>query len=140
VLIEGVNHRSTEEALMNSTQQIGRLTADPESVRETEHGKVSSFRLAVPRSNGASKKADFFTVEVWNRLAETCAKYLREGREVAVTGRLEQREWRTDDDQPRERVVIVARSVDFLRGRKADDEAYGEPVAAGAPSDEDIPF
>jgi len=121
---------------MNSTQQIGRLTADPESVRETEHGKVTSFRLAVPRNNGASRKADFFTVEVWDRLAETCAKYLRQGREVAVTGRLEQREWRTDDDQPRERVVIVARSVDFLRGRKAAEE----PVAASAPADEDIPF
>ena len=124
---------------MNSTQQIGRLTADPESVRETEHGKVTSFRLAVSRSNGSAKRADFFTVEVWNRLAETCAKYLREGREVAVTGRLEQREWRTEDDQPRERVVIVARNVDFLRGRKADDEP-SEPVAAGAAADEDIAF
>jgi single-strand DNA-binding protein len=126
---------------MNTTQQIGRLTADPETVRETEHGKVTSFRLAVPRTSGATKNADFFTVEVWNRLAETCSKFLREGREVAVTGRLEQREWRTDDDQPRERVVIVARAVDFLRGRKADDDsAYGEPVAAGAVADEDIPF
>ena len=125
---------------MNSTQQIGRLTADPESVRETDHGKVTSFRLAVPRSSGAAKRADFFTVEAWNKLAETCAKYLREGREVAVTGRLEQREWRTDDDQPRERVVIVARSVDFLRGRKAEDEPTEEPVATGAAADEDIPF
>src|SRR3712207_2982844 len=123
---------------MNSTQQIGRLTADPESVRETEHGKVTSFRLAVPRNNGASQKPDFFTVGVGNRLAETCAKYLRQGREVAVTGRLEQREWRTDDDQPRERVVIVARSVDFLRGGKADEEPTPEPVAATAgASDED---
>ena len=122
---------------MNTTQQIGRLTADPDQVRETEHGKVTSFRLAVPRNNGASKKADFFTVEVWNRLADTCAKYLREGREVAVTGRLDQREWRTEDDRPRERVVIVAHSVDFLRGRKADDETAAEPVAAGAASDED---
>ena len=32
-----------------------------------------------------------------------------------MSGRLEQREWRTADDQPRERVVIVARTVDFLR-------------------------
>ncbi len=121
---------------MNSTQQIGRLTADPEEVRETEHGNVTSFRLAVPRSNGASKRADFFTVEVWNRLADTCAKYLREGREVAVTGRLEQREWRTESDEPRERVVIVARSVDFLRGRKAEDE----PAAAPAEAEVDIAF
>jgi single-strand DNA-binding protein len=120
---------------MNTTQQIGRLTADPAEIRETDNGKVTSFRMAVPRSSGASKDADFFTVEVWNRLAETCAKYLTEGREVAVTGRLEQREWRTEDDQPRERVVIVGRSVDFLRGSKADRET----AAVGA-GDEDIAF
>lgn len=123
---------------MNTTQQIGRLTADPAEIRETDNGKVTSFRIAVPRSNGASKNADFFTVEVWNRLAETCSKYLSEGREVAVTGRLEQREWRTDDDQPRERVVIVGRSVDFLRGGKADRETP-EPAGLGA-GDEDIAF
>jgi single-strand DNA-binding protein len=123
---------------MNTTQQIGRLTADPSEIRETDNGKVASFRMAVPRSSGASKDADFFTVEVWNRLAETCVKYLSEGREVAVTGRLEQREWRTDDDEPRERVVIVGRSVDFLRGSKADREAAG--VGANGAPDEDIAF
>jgi single-strand DNA-binding protein len=118
---------------MNTTQQIGRLTSPPEALRQTEHGMVSSFRLAVPRPNGSSKTADFFTVEVWNRLAETCSRYLSEGREVAVTGRLEHREWRTPDDQPRERVLIVARAVDFLRRPGTETPAPGVV-------EDDIPF
>src|SRR5438046_1331309 len=100
---------------MNSTQQIGRLTADPEPLRSTEHGAVTTFRLAVPRTKSAAKDADFFTVEAWQRLAEVIVEHLSCGREVAVEGRLEQRQWRTPENEPRERVVIVARSVQFLR-------------------------
>src|SRR3954471_4600595 len=120
---------------MNCTQQIGRLTADPDALRTTEDGPVTTFRLAVPRPKGAAKEADFFTVEAWQRLAEVCVQHLARGREVAVDGRLEQREWRSSDDKPRERVVIVARNVRFLRGRL--ENGAGSPNEA---SDLDIPF
>src|SRR6058998_299655 len=99
---------------MNCIQQIGRLTADPEPLRTTEHGPVTTFRIAVPRPKGSPREADFFTVEVWRRLAEVCAEYLRCGREVGIEGRLDQRTWRTNTDEPRERVLIVASSVRFL--------------------------
>jgi single-strand DNA-binding protein len=114
---------------MNSTHHIGRLTADPEPLKTTPHGSVTTFRIAVPRPNGAAKEADFFTVEAWKRLAESCVAQLARGREVAVEGRLDQREWRDDQDQGRERVVIVARSVQFLREPRQSDVAR-----------EDIPF
>ena len=120
---------------MNCVQQIGRLTADPQPLRTTESGPVTTFRLAVPRSKDSAKEADFFTVEVWQRLAEVCAEHLLRGREVAVDGRLEQREWRTDEDQTRERVVIVARHVRFLRGQRGN----GAVTAADDP-DLSIPF
>jgi single-strand DNA-binding protein len=116
---------------VNTTHHIGRLTADPEPLKTTPHGNVTTFRIAVPRPNGAAKDADFFTVEAWQRLAETCVAHLSRGREVAVEGRLDQREWRDDQDQPRERVVIVAWAIGFLR----------EPRGAGLNGpDEDIPF
>jgi single-strand DNA-binding protein len=99
-----------------STQQIGRLTAEPGPLKSTEHGTVTTFRIAVARPKASAREADFFTVEVWQRLAEVCAAHLHRGREVAVEGRLEQREWRSCDDESRERVVIVARNVRFLRG------------------------
>ena len=34
---------------MNCTQQIGRLTAEPDPLKSTEHGVVTTFRIAVPR-------------------------------------------------------------------------------------------
>ena len=122
---------------MNCTQQVGRLTADPEPLKSTDRGVVTSFRIAVPRPSGSTREADFFTVEVWQRLAETCAQYLRRGREVAVDGRLDQRSWRTESDQARERIVIVARNVRFLRNGRRE-----EPAKSLAPAtvDEDIPF
>jgi len=122
---------------MNCTHQIGRLTADPEPLRTTDHGSVTTFRLAVPRPNGAAKEADFFTVEVWQRLAEVCSEHLTRGREVAVDGRLEQREWRTSDDQARERVVIVAHGVQFLRGAAEHGRAG---VGAGVDDEPAMPF
>jgi single-strand DNA-binding protein len=116
---------------VNSTHHIGRLTADPEPLKTTPHGSVTTFRIAVPRPNGAAKEADFFTVEAWKRLAETCVAQLTRGREVAVEGRLDQREWRDDQHRGHERVVIVARSVAFLR----------EPRQTGRDgAQEDIPF
>jgi len=120
---------------MNSTQQIGRLTADPEPLRTTEHGPVTTFRLAVPRPKGGAREADFFTVEAWQRVAETCCQYLERGREVAVDGRLDQRAWQTDDGQARERVVIVARSVQFLRTPRVDRSDGGNSA-----TDDEIPF
>lgn len=111
---------------MNCVQLIGRLTADPEPVRTTEAGEVTSLRLAVPRRR-TDDSADFVTIEVWKNLALVCAEHLRGGREVAVEGRLSHREWRTEDGQRRERIVVVARDIRFLRA----------PVG---PSNDDIPF
>ena len=121
---------------MNSTQQIGRLTDEPCPLKATEHGTVTTFRLAVPRSKASAREADFFTVEVWRRLGEVCAAHLHRGREVAVEGRLEQREWRTADNEPRERVVIVARNVRFLRGVSGSVATAGTDVE----TEDDIPF
>jgi single-strand DNA-binding protein len=81
-----------------------------------------------------AREADFFTVEAWRRVAEACVDYLRAGREVAVDGSLDQRTWRTKSDEPRERVVIVARSVRFLRNPRAGAETT-EPAEADS-----IPF
>ncbi len=108
---------------MNSIQLIGRLTQDPE-LRETNSGKpVGNLRLAVDRRD---RDADpvYIDVVVWNGLAETCAQYLTKGRQVAVTGRLEYREWTTDDDAKRSKHEVVADQVEFLARPKDDaDEA-----------------
>lgn len=65
--------------------------------------------------------------------AETVAKYCHKGRAVAVDGRLDWREWKTQEDGRRiEAVRILARSVQFLGSpSRGDGDANGPADDAG---------
>ncbi|OTA41700.1 MAG: single-stranded DNA-binding protein [Symbiobacterium thermophilum] len=139
--------------MLNSVILIGRLTKDPE-LRYTPSGKaVATIRLAVDRgtvNQQGERETDFIDVVVWERQAETVANYLQKGRLVAVQGRLQIRQYTTQDGQRREKAEVVANTVRFLDS--ARDHA-GAGVAAPEVSredgmgsevllddDEDVPF
>lgn len=101
---------------MNMVALVGNVASAPET-KETASGKtVGSFRLAVSRIGG--DEADFFTVVAWERQAEICAEYLSVGRRVAVEGRLLHSQWRSEENEPRSRVEVVAHRVELLGPRK----------------------
>ena len=64
-------------------------------------------------------------VVVFGKLAETCAKYLKKGRQVYVEGRLDTRVWESDK-QKHQRTEIVASRVQFLGTPAKDEPAGGE--------------
>lgn len=103
--------------MLNHIVLIGRLTKDPE-LRYTQGGKaVATLRLAVDRGTSnpqGEKETDFIDVVVWERQAETVANYLQKGRLVAVQGRLQLRQFETQEGQRRERAEVVASQVRFL--------------------------
>jgi single-strand DNA-binding protein len=81
---------------MNSVNKVilvGNLTRDPE-LRKTEHNKaVCSFGLATNRvwtteTGKKREEPEYHRVVAWDKLAETCQKYLKKGRKVYVEGRL----------------------------------------------------
>lgn len=141
--------------MLNSVVLIGRLTKDPE-LRYTPSGKaVANMRLAVDRgtiNQQGERETDFIDVVVWEKQAETVANYLQKGRLVAVQGRLQIRQYTTQEGQKRERAEVVATTVRFLDS--ARDHAGGErsgsaPVPRREPGmgseltlgdDEDVPF
>lgn len=102
---------------MNHVVLIGRLTKDPE-LRYTPNGvAVTNFTLAVDRNftnQAGQREADFIPIVVWQKLAETCANYLRKGRLVAVEGRLQIRSYDTQDGQRRRVAEVIAGNVQFL--------------------------
>ncbi len=110
---------------MNSISLTGRLTADPE-LRSTQSGaSVGQLRLAVSRRrgrDGEARGAVFVDVVTFGRLAESCGEYLAQGRQVAVSGRLELDEWEAEDGSRRQRHKVVADEVEFLGGRRQDDD------------------
>jgi single-strand DNA-binding protein len=157
---------------INRVVLTGNLTRDPE-LRSTQSGmSVCSLRIAsnTRRKNQSTgeweDKPNFFDVTVWGAQGENCARFLSKGRPVALDGRLEWREWETQDGQKRQSVEIVADAVQFLGGREdgggmgggaqsggftprsdvpVDDRDF-QPAGASAgrgnsgPADDDIPF
>jgi len=142
-------------ANINRVVLVGNLTRDPE-LRQTPSGtSVCSLRIAVnsrrrDESGQWTDKPNYFSISVFGNQAESCSQYLSKGRPVAIDGRLDWREWQTQDGQKREAVEIVAESVQFLGSRGDGDPGGGNQfVPAGASSgpdadfqgaDDDIPF
>ena len=121
----------------------GNLTRDPELRQLAGGNSVCKLRVAVNdrrKVNGEWQDVPgYYDVTSWGAQGESCAKYLAKGSQVAVDGRLEWREWTTDDGQKRQAVEISASDVQFLGSRSSGD---GGPAASASTSTEDdsIPF
>ncbi len=116
---------------MNTVSLIGRLTADPELRHTAGNIPVCTLRLAVncPRKDGQDQGVVFIDVSSFNRQAEAVAEHLAKGRQVAVTGRLEYRQWEGQDGSPRSKHEIVANQIDFL-AKPATNGTSEPPVQA----------
>ena len=145
---------------INRVVLTGNLTRDPELRSLPSGTAVCSLRIACnTRRKGSSgeweDKPNYFDVTVWGAQGENCSRFLSKGRPVAIDGRLEWREWETQDGQKRQAVEIVADSVQFLGSRddarsgngftaRSDvpvDEGDFQPAAASSGTgDDDIPF
>jgi single-strand DNA-binding protein len=99
----------------NTVTLVGNLTRDPE-LRYTTGGRgVASFGLAVNRRyqvNGEwQEQTSFFNVVAWAQLGENAAATLTKGSRAIVTGRLEQREYETQNGEKRNVVEIIADEI-----------------------------
>jgi single-strand DNA-binding protein len=114
---------------INSATLIGKLTRDPELRTVSTSGgerSVLTLGLAVRKPSKPEGEdtptADFFDVTVWGVEAENCASYLRKGRLVAVSARLEPTAWEASDGSKRRGMAIIAGAVEFLDRPRREDE------------------
>lgn len=127
----------------------GNLTRDPE-LRTYGETVVCSLRIAnntrVKERGEWREKANFVSVTVFGRQAESCNQYLAKGRSVLVDGRLDYREWEAQDGGgKRSELRIVADNVQFTdsggeRGSHASEPRTEAPPVTPPPADDDIPF
>jgi single-strand DNA-binding protein len=119
---------------INRVVVIGRLTRDPELRALPSGTGVCALRIACnsSRRDAAgtySERPNFFDVSVYGTPAENVARYTHKGSRVAIDGRLEWREWESEE-QRRQAVSIVADTVQFLDGPGGREE--GAPLEASA--------
>ena len=113
--------------LTNQVHIIGNLGADPE-VKTTSGGKKTArFQVAAREAyvdiNGKRvESTQWISVVAWNGLANISEKYLHKGKQVAVCGRLNTREY-TDAKGERKWVTeVVATDILLLGGNKEKNE------------------
>lgn len=109
-------------ASVNKVIILGNLGADPE-IRETKTGdKVGNFRMATSYKDDTT----WHTVVVFGKMAELCGEYLSKGSQAYVEGRIQERTWDDADGNKRYKTEIVAERVQFLGGKKDNNEsAFG---------------
>ena len=125
-------------ATLNKIFLIGNLTRDPELRYIPSGSAVATFTIGVNRvyktqSGEKKEQASFIRIVVWGRRAEVCGEYLSKGNPVFVEGRLQSRDWQTQDGQKRNTVEVVADNIQFLRG--GDKQAAGKDKQAMPPED-----
>jgi single-strand DNA-binding protein len=137
---------------------IGNLGRDPEK-RYTQDGRpVTRFSVAATtrrkgREGDWEDHTEWFSVTVFGRQAETLAERIQKGTRVYVEGRLESRQYETQNGGKGFSLDVIANDVLSLDPRQRTDELGGgefEPAAAARPQSarsteeatdlEDLPF
>lgn len=120
---------------MNLVVLIGRLGRDPEGATTQSGASVAKLTIATSerwkdRNTGEKReRAEWHRVVAWNHSADYATRYLRKGRLVRVTGKLETRKWQDKNGQDRYTTEIKA---DVVEGLDKMDEAQTNDQAAQA--------
>lgn len=109
---------------MNSFNITGKLTRDPE-VSTTNTGKtVAKFSVAVRKKfkRDGEPDADFVNCVAWGQTAEFVRDYITKGRDVAVSGRNESRQYVNKDGNKVTVWELNAESVEPIGGVRDDGQ------------------
>ena len=141
---------------LNNVMLIGRLTSDPVQKYLPSGMAVAEFSIAnnYYMSSKSSNEVNYFDIVAFGKTAETAAKYLTKGKQVAIMGTLRQDRWQDKDtNSPRSKVRVIVNSMQMLGSATGGgvnnpnmDATYtpssmGNNVDLGGFSDDDeVPF
>jgi single-strand DNA-binding protein len=129
----------------NSVVLVGNLVDDPE-LRFTPSGvPMARLRIAVNRrwrdqQGEWQEETGFYTGVVWRDHAENVAESLQKGSRVILSGRLEQRQWETQEGEKRSVIEVsideIGPSLRFAtasvtRTARSGAEGSPAPIPAG---------
>lgn len=110
--------------IMNKSILLGRLTKDPEVRYSQENNNmIATFTLAVNRKyvrQGEERQTDFINIVAYLKLAEFANKYLHQGNQVCVSGRIQTRNYEDKNGQKRYVTEIIAEELDFADSLKKE--------------------
>ena len=123
---------------MNKVFLSGRLSRDPELRHTTSGMPVCQINVAISRPVGQGKEpeTDFINVVVWNKQAENVSKYLAKGRQIAIEGRIQTRNYDNNEGKRVYVTEVIASNVEFLGS--ANDQTRNTQQFNDNPFDTDV--
>ncbi len=139
---------------MNKIILLGRLTKDPEiRYSQTNNMMIANFTLAVNRKYvkpGEERLTDFINIVTYSKLAEFAQKYLKQGLQIIVSGRLQNRSWNDSNGQKRYITEVISEEIDFADSPKKTDDNNNTTFSSNnipieddnnfVPEPDDLPF
>jgi single-strand DNA-binding protein len=131
------------QTMLNKIMLIGNLGRDPELNVTAEGTPVTKFSLAVSRnyttkSGERKEETEWFNIVAWEKLAETCERYLHKGSKVYIEGRLTQRKYTDREGVQRTSVDVIASNMEMLTPKSASSGS--ESFSAVGVGDGNDPF
>ena len=121
---------------LNKVMLIGRLGGKPE-LRYLPGGEraVANFSLATneryfnPSTNESDDRVEWHKIVTWGKLAEFCEKYLDQGKQIYLEGKLRTRSWEDRDGIKKKTTEVEAQNITLLgkREERVEDQDYTEP-------------
>lgn len=109
--------------MLNSVIIHGRLTKNTELKKTNGNADVLAFSIANDRFVNGQKKTDFFDVIAWNQNAKFINGHFSKGDNIIIIGRLQNREYTTQDGTTRKVSEIVVDHVEFAGdGQKTENK------------------
>ncbi|MBN1223618.1 MAG: single-stranded DNA-binding protein [Candidatus Aminicenantes bacterium] len=113
---------------LNKVILIGRLGRNPDLryLPQTERA-VANFTLATneryfkPNTNESDIRAEWHRIVAWGKLAEFCEKFLTQGKQVLIEGKLRTRSWQDREGNKRYTTEVHAQNI-VLLGKKDEEE------------------
>jgi single-strand DNA-binding protein len=126
---------------LNKVILIGRLGRAPELryLPQSERA-IARFTLATnersfnPSTNESDTRVEWHRITAWGKLAEFCEKFLSQGKQIYLEGKLRTRSWQDRDGNKRFSTEIEANNI-ILLGRKEEMERDEETFSQRSPSD-----
>lgn len=126
--------------MLNVIILMGRATKDPmlRKFGGQESFSIANFDIAVDnlrKESDGSQSTSFFSVTCLGKVAENVSKFVRKGSKVAVTGRIQQRTYLTQNGEKRSAYDVIADSVEFLESKPVESEPVEVPPFDDIPED-----
>ena len=127
--------------MINVITLTGNMVRDPEA-RAVGDKTVCNFTLAVNRP-WKTDDVDFIRCQAWGNIGGNTAKYCSKGSKVAVTGRLQVRNYEDKEGNKKTIAEVNCNQVQFLDSKGGSAPGNPSPEdnpIEGEESDEQIPF